>query len=516
MADAGYITDLDYTWGFVDHLAPAAMNYVAAINGYRPRPIDGEFTYCELGCGRGHTSLLLAATHPRGRFWACDINPRHVERARRLAIAGGVGNVAFLEAGIDRMRAADLPAFDFVALHGVYSWVSAAVRAEIHAFLRHRLKPGGLATISYNAMPGWATLQPLRRLIRAHADGVAGDSATKARAAVEYVRRLSQGGARYFAAHPDAAEVARTLAERDIRYLAHEYVTPHGDAFYFADVHAAMREAGLAFAGNMAPAENYADLSVPPPLQELARSLPSRAALEAHRDFIADTRFRRDLYAAQPEVPRTGAVPLERLDAVAFRLVDAPPRLPLQGAMGGLRFDLAGHRERVAAVHRLLERAPASASEIHAALGELPAADASTFLQQLVVAKHLEPCPPPRATAAPGWTALDTVLLDDAIHDGQVRTLVGGRRSGQGHFHDITVASLLEALAQGADAAGAAARAGERIRATGRWPLAKRADGTSRELTDAEAAAQRMRICRGLLDAAHPDTRLMKIHGIVG
>ena len=36
------------------------------------------------------------------------------------------------------MLDADLPPFDFIVLHGVYSWVPETARAEIREFIRRR------------------------------------------------------------------------------------------------------------------------------------------------------------------------------------------------------------------------------------------------------------------------------------------------------------------------------------------------------------------------------------------
>lgn len=33
---------------------------MAALNGYGPVPIDKDFTYCELGCGKGLKRQILA------------------------------------------------------------------------------------------------------------------------------------------------------------------------------------------------------------------------------------------------------------------------------------------------------------------------------------------------------------------------------------------------------------------------------------------------------------------------
>ena len=50
----------------------------ATLAGYEPPDLAGRFTYCELGCGRGKTSLVLAAVNPEAEFHAIDFNPAHI------------------------------------------------------------------------------------------------------------------------------------------------------------------------------------------------------------------------------------------------------------------------------------------------------------------------------------------------------------------------------------------------------------------------------------------------------
>jgi hypothetical protein len=49
----GYVTDTTYADTFFRELSPAWLNYVAALNGVSPRPLDASFRYLELGCGFG-------------------------------------------------------------------------------------------------------------------------------------------------------------------------------------------------------------------------------------------------------------------------------------------------------------------------------------------------------------------------------------------------------------------------------------------------------------------------------
>src|SRR5580704_12829447 len=152
---AGYVTDVPYVFGFKPMLAPAWLDHVALLCGYEPPRRDGGFAWCDLGCGQGVTAVILAATHLGGTFYGIDAMPLHIDHASRLAAEAGASNTQFY--GRDFAAAADLalPQFDYIVAHGVYTWVDRPTRAALREFIDRRLKPGGLAYISYNAMPGW-------------------------------------------------------------------------------------------------------------------------------------------------------------------------------------------------------------------------------------------------------------------------------------------------------------------------------------------------------------------------
>jgi trans-aconitate methyltransferase len=511
--DAGYLTDVEYTGGFQDHLAPSWLSYIAAINGHVPPPLDRPFAWCELGCGRGITSLLLAATHPSGQFHACDFNPAHIEYAESLQRAAAVGNVQFHHKSFAQMlEAADLPPFDFVVLHGVYSWVGAPVRAQIHAFLERRLRPGGLAMVSYNAMPGWAHLQPIRHMMRTYAEHVSGSSLEKARAAYAYVQCLHTQGAGYFAALPAAAQHLQEIAAHDIRYVAHEYLTPHGDPFYFSEVESGMRASGLAFAGSMTPEDNYAELMAGPQFKQLPASAPSRTALETHRDFFANTRFRRDLYAAQPQVPRVRSVPA-CFDGLAFCLADVPERLGRRPVPAILQAELSRETQAAGALYARLERGPATAGELHAAAGKPSVEQTWLLLQRLVVARHLAPCPPLRPVA--GWLQANTALVEAGIREEHISVPLACPATGSASTCEVIYASAIEAAARCKDAADAAESVLARVRAHGHPVNKQLASGEKLPATDDEVREYIAATWRSLGDASNADARLLRLFGIL-
>ena len=95
---AGYVTDIEYSDGFYPGQAPPSMALAAVLRGFEPPALNGHFRYCELGCGRGKTSLVLAAINPEAEFHAIDFNPAHIAHAREQARLAGLATSHFTSA----------------------------------------------------------------------------------------------------------------------------------------------------------------------------------------------------------------------------------------------------------------------------------------------------------------------------------------------------------------------------------------------------------------------------------
>jgi SAM-dependent methyltransferase len=197
----GYVTDTNYTDHFFRELSPVWLNYVAALNGAPPHRLDPSFTYLELGCGFGSSTIVNAGAFRQGEFHACDFNPAHFEGAMRQASALGISNIQFHETSFQHLLALDLPAFDFIVLHGVYSWIGAAARQAIRGVIGQTLKPGGLVYLSYNCLPGWSIEAPLRKLLLELAATGVGGSPQRTEQALRSVKQLSDSKLRHFTAN---------------------------------------------------------------------------------------------------------------------------------------------------------------------------------------------------------------------------------------------------------------------------------------------------------------------------
>ena len=288
----GYVTDIAYEWYFFHELAPAHLDFVCLLKGHKPPGRGESFTYLELGAGLGLTSTLLAATNPTGSFYGVDVNPTHVVSAEGLAEEAGIENVAFIEAAFDELPQHDLPSFDYIVLHGVWSWVSAATRASILDVIRTRLKPGGVVYVSYNCAVGWGPVQPFGHLLRTIARLEHGSVESRLRSAVERISGLPQ----LFEGRPAAQAWLERLPAYSFNYLAHEYLTDHWSSFYFDEVLRDFEQAKLMFVGAANVLRNFDFYALKAESRKQAEALEDLVLLETLKDLDTTAGLRKDVF----------------------------------------------------------------------------------------------------------------------------------------------------------------------------------------------------------------------------
>ena len=300
----GYVADITYSHGYYHELAPSFLRFALLMNGLaNGRGSDSDYTYCELGYGQGVSANVHAAANPRGRFWGTDFNPDHALFAQGSAQQAGVPS-HWLAASFEALLDEDLPQFDFITLHGVWSWVDAATHHAIVEFIRRRLKVGGVVYISYNVMPGWAAEKPVRDLLWMHTElaGARGDAtASRIAGAIDFAQRLRQGGATYFAQDARACDMLDDIRRDDVHVVAHEYFNQSWHLTYFADLARSLEAATLSFACSV----HKSDLAGLVAQRRGAFDLDDLGLNSALRqttdDFILNRRFRRDIFVRGAE-----------------------------------------------------------------------------------------------------------------------------------------------------------------------------------------------------------------------
>jgi SAM-dependent methyltransferase len=120
------------------YLANLVSEWLPALDGVVEQ-LEAGITVADVGCGHGHSTLLMAEAFPQSRFYGYDVHPASIEEARHNADRAGVGNrVTF-----DVARAVDYPGQKyelicfFDCLHDLGDPVAAA------RYATQMLAPGG-------------------------------------------------------------------------------------------------------------------------------------------------------------------------------------------------------------------------------------------------------------------------------------------------------------------------------------------------------------------------------------
>jgi hypothetical protein len=292
---AGYVADIGYTHGYYAELNPLRVKLAFLNAGLVPPKVG---TACELGFGQG-LSVNLHAAASVTQWHGTDFNPSQAGFALELAEAAGAGAHLFDEAFAEFAGRSDLPDFDFIGLHGIWSWISDANRGVIVDFIRRKLKVGGVVYIGYNTQPGWAAFAPMRHLLSEHAEVIGAPGHGIVRridGALDFAAKLLATNPLYARANPQIAERIKLMAGQNRHYLAHEYFNSDWLPMHFGTVARWLAPAKLEYACSAQYLDNVDAINLTAEQQALLREIPDAPLRETVRDFIRNQQFRRDYW----------------------------------------------------------------------------------------------------------------------------------------------------------------------------------------------------------------------------
>jgi ubiquinone/menaquinone biosynthesis C-methylase UbiE len=390
----GYVSEIDYTHGFYRELTPSFLAFCMLLKGIRPPSLSSSFAYCELGFGQGFSANLIAAANPQGDIWATDFNPSHAAGAQQLAVSAGTPNVRFFDKSFAELLETDTPPFDFIVLHGIYSWISPENRRTIREIVRRKLKFGGVVYISYNCLPGWSPAMPLRQLMIEHAAGSTEPMVSRIDKAIAFAQQLSDLKAGYFGVNPGVVPRLERLKGMSRNYLAHEYFNQDWQPQYFAEVARELAEAKLTFAASANPADHVDQVNLTADAQRVLAEIGDPLFRETVRDYFLNQQFRKDVFV-KGSVKLTPQEQTELLLATRFTLTAPRASIPLKAsfALG----EVTLHEETyVPVLDALGKKGPATLGQLLAIDGvrEVGLARLVQAVTVLAATGHVAPCLP--------------------------------------------------------------------------------------------------------------------------
>ncbi len=337
---SGYVADISYTYGYYAELNPLriALGFINA--GIRPPNVINA---CELGFGQGISTNIHAAAS-QVRWHGTDFNPHQAAFAQELSSISGADAKLHDDAFSDFCQRDDLPEFDYIGLHGIWSWISDENRTVIVDFIRRKLKVGGVLYISYNTQPGWAAMVPMRDLLAEHADLMSAQGAgtiSRIDDAIAFADKLVAVNPEYCNANPQIKNRLAKIKQDNKNYVAHEYFNRDWEPMAFAKMARWLEPAKMDWACSARYADAIDSIQLTNEQQALINDIPNPMFRQSVRDFCENRQFRTD-YWVKGARRLSGLEKDEMLDGL--RVVMGSPRqdvqLKITGRLGN--FDLPG------------------------------------------------------------------------------------------------------------------------------------------------------------------------------
>jgi len=331
---AGYVADIGYTFGYYTELNPIRLK-LAFLNQGLVFPEVGAA--CELGFGQGMSTNLQAAASV-SKWYGTDFNPSQAACAQEFASLSGTNAQVYDESFYEFAKRSDLPDFDFIGLHGIWSWISDENRQVIVDFIRKKLKVGGVLYISYNTLPGWAAFAPMRHLMTEHAEIIGSEGrgiVSRINDAIEFADKLLETNPAFSRANPLVGDRIKKLKDQNRHYLAHEYFNRDWHPMHFSTMAEWLESAKVSYACSANYLDHIDAINMTPDQQKFLQEIPDAMFRESVRDFVINQQFRKDYWV---KGPRKLSV-LDRSEALrAQSVILTTPRmdvtLKVNGAIG--------------------------------------------------------------------------------------------------------------------------------------------------------------------------------------
>jgi methyltransferase-like protein/trans-aconitate methyltransferase len=272
---------------------PAHLAALTALFGVEA-PAADTARVLELGCASGGNIIPLAARFPNASFLGIDLSQRQIDDGRRRIAAVGLSNVEIRQGDLAKIKSFG-EAFDYVICHGVFSWVPKVVQRAIFQICSKNLATNGIATISYNVLPGWHLRRVVRDICLHHVgtEGSPQQRENKARLALGQIAKSASKTEPYGLL---VRNEAKRIAHLPSAYILGEFLAAENAPCYFHEFIDWVGQYGLSYLCEGDLGSSIPELMFPESEQRI-KSLAgtSRFAIEQYIEFFTGRPFRRSV-----------------------------------------------------------------------------------------------------------------------------------------------------------------------------------------------------------------------------
>ena len=280
------------------YTVPALLEAQGKLFGLTPKD-SRKARILELGSSFGGNIITQALYNPEAEFVGVDLTAEQVKKGNEVIEKIGLKNIKLIEKNILDINE-DFGKFDYIIVHGVFSWVPDIVKEKIIKICNENLTEEGIAYISYNTYPGWKEADKIREMMlyanKYFPEVSQGDKVQRGKAFISIV-------AEQMKIYTDVAEkkgdfikqIEGILSMQDY-YVGHEQLENINDPMYLHEFVDMLRKENLQYISDvglrLSIASIYNDSTIEK-LQQLSQGDP--VIKEQCLDYILDTKFRRAL-----------------------------------------------------------------------------------------------------------------------------------------------------------------------------------------------------------------------------
>ncbi len=273
--------------------SPERLATIATLMGMQPAKLE-KCRVLELGCSSGGNIIPLADRFAGSSFVGIDASVKAIEKGQAAIAATRMTNIELRQADILDVDAS-YGQFDYIVIHGVYSWVPAHVQKKVLEIFAERLNENGVAYVSYNTYPGWHFRGMIRDVMAYHAKffDTPEQQLNEARSLVNFLSKSVPVDN-----NPYGLLLSRELEllkDKHSYYLYHEFLEEFNVPLYFHQLAERLEQHGLQYLGE-ADFSSMSASNFPPQVERMLKGVSDDTIrMEQYMDFVRNRMFRQTL-----------------------------------------------------------------------------------------------------------------------------------------------------------------------------------------------------------------------------
>lgn len=296
----------------------------ATLWGLTPPALKGA-KVLELGSSFGGNLISQSVYYPDTEFVGIDLSDSQITQGNEIIKSMGLTNVRLETKNILDITP-EFGMFDYIIVHGIYSWVPDNVKDKILEICRENLTPNGIAYISYNTYPGWKSREVARDIMlyanKYTQDLPLSEQTRRGKAVVQLFSNAIKSIEYKKNNNKSRIENFDDIQTKDDNYVAHEYLEYHNNPLYLNQFVDSLHQHQLAYIGDTDFKLSYISW-MPQHLRDMINQLSETdyVAREQCLDYLYDVAFRRSLLChahLQDKINRTENIDISLLDKLTF------------------------------------------------------------------------------------------------------------------------------------------------------------------------------------------------------